>query len=193
MPKLIQKDDEEAPRVAIDFETSGYYGASACALGAVRIEGGKIVDKFYTLIKPPSSRIYFTHIHGLTWSDLKYAPPFSAIWQQFKKFMEGCVYLLAHNAAFDRNVLFSCCAKYNLSVPGQEFLCTLKGARRCLSIPSKSLGSVCKYLNIELQHHHAGSDALACAMIYNHLRKQGILDHEMFLINNKRNRGPLEI
>lgn len=45
----IEVENFDAPRVAIDFETSGSYGASACAIGITRIENGKIVKNFIPL------------------------------------------------------------------------------------------------------------------------------------------------
>ena len=85
--------------VALDFETSGYAAHSACAVGLCRIEGGVVTDRFYSLIRPPSSRVLFTHVHGLTWPLLKDAPTFTELWPQLAAFMEGAQALLAHNAA----------------------------------------------------------------------------------------------
>ena len=68
--------------VALDFETSGYAAHSACAVGLCRIEDGVVTDSFYSLIRPPSSRVLFTHVHGLTWPMLKDAPTFTELWPQ---------------------------------------------------------------------------------------------------------------
>ena len=84
--------------VALDFGTSGYAAHSACAVGLCRIEGGVVTDRFYSLIRPPSSRVLFTHVHGLTWPLLKDAPTFTELWPQLAAFMEGAQALLAHNA-----------------------------------------------------------------------------------------------
>lgn len=177
----IAEDNFDAPRVAIDFETSGYYGASACALGITRIEANKIVKNYYTLVRPPIPRIHFTHIHGLTWKDLAHAPTFAEIWPEVAEIMKDSIFLLAHNATFDRHVLQACCEKFGCQVPNQPFLCTLKGARKYFDIPSKNLGSICEHLGIDLQHHHAGSDANACAQIYLYLKNLGISDKEIML------------
>lgn len=75
--------------VALDFETSGYAAHSACAVGLCRIEDGVVTDSFYSLIRPPSSRVLFTHVHGLTWPMLKDAPTFTELWPQLVAFMEG--------------------------------------------------------------------------------------------------------
>ena len=167
--------------VARDFETSGYAAHSACAVGLCRIEDGVVTDSFYSLIRPPSSRVLFTHVHGLTWPMLKDAPTFTELWPQLVAFMEGSHALLAHNAGFDRRVLHASCQALELVQPQLPFLCTLKGARRSLPLASRALDSVCGYFGIPLDHHHAGSDARACAEIYVRLRGLGVTDGQMKL------------
>ena len=167
--------------VALDFETSGYAAHSACAVGLCRIEDGVVTDSFYSLIRPPSSRVLFTHVHGLTWPMLKDAPTFTELWPQLVAFMEGSHALLAHNAGFDRRVLHASCQALELVQPQLPFLCTLKGARRSLPLASRALDSVCDYFGIPLDHHHAGSDARACAEIYLRLRGLGVTDGPMKL------------
>lgn len=167
--------------VALDFETSGYAAHSACAVGLCRIEDGVVTDSFYSLIRPPSSRVLFTHVHGLTWPMLKDAPTFTELWPQLVAFMEGSHALLAHNAGFDRRVLHASCQALELVQPQLPFLCTLKGARRSLPLVSRALDSVCDYFGIPLDHHHAGSDARACAEIYLRLRGLGVTDGQMKL------------
>lgn len=167
--------------VALDFETSGYAAHSACAVGLCRIEDGVVTDSFYSLIRPPSSRVLFTHVHGLTWPMLKDAPTFTELWPQLVAFMEGSHALLAHNAGFDRRVLHASCQALELVQPQLPFLCTLKGARRSLPLASRALDSVCGYFGIPLDHHHAGSDVRACAEIYLRLRGLGVTDGQMKL------------
>lgn len=171
----------QAIRVAIDFETSGRAPHMACALGLARIEGGRVSHCFYSLIRPPSPRVLFTEIHGLTWAMLKDAPAFPEVWQEALPLLAGADYLLAHNASFDRRVLSAACAHSGLDVPALPFLCTLKGARSSLPLPSKKLDAVCDYFGIDLTHHHAGSDARACAEIYLRLVAQGLAESRMRL------------
>ncbi|MEG6503002.1 MULTISPECIES: 3'-5' exonuclease [unclassified Desulfovibrio] len=167
------------PCVAIDFETSGFAAHSACAVGLARIEDGHVAEQFYSLVRPPSSRVLFTEIHGLTWPMLKNAPTFGDVWPQMEAFMKGAEVLLAHNASFDRRVLLACCREAGADASGRHFLCTLKGARRSLPLPSKKLNHVCGHFGIALDHHHAGSDATACAEVYLHLRALGVTDSQM--------------
>lgn len=167
--------------VALDFETAGYYGHSACAIGMSRIENNRICEQFYCLVRPPSSRVYFTHIHGFTWKILKNEKTFPEVWPYVMAFIGQADYILAHNASFDRGVLAACCAHFGLPYPNIPFLCTLKGSRKAFKLPSYSLGNICGHLDIDLQHHHAGSDARACALIYMELKNRGIADMQMKL------------
>lgn len=167
--------------VAIDFETSGYSAHSACAVGLARIEQGSVTGVFYSRIRPPSSRVLFTEIHGLTWPMLKDSPTFAELWPQIAAFLDGAEALLAHNASFDKRVLAASCHASGAHEPRIPFLCTLKGSRRSLPLASKKLSSVCAYFGIALNHHHAGSDAEACGRIYLQLRSLGVTDAQMRL------------
>lgn len=167
--------------MAIDFETSGYYAHSACAIGLARVEDGRVTATFYSLIRPPSSRIYFSRVHGLTWKDLKNAPTLPEIWPNILAFIGDASFLLAHNASFDRNVLLACGRAFSIRMPAWPFLCTLKGSRKVLKISSRSLDSVCAHFGLDLRHHHAESDAIACALIFSRLLDLGVNPRDMLL------------
>lgn len=174
--------------IALDFETSDRYADSACALGMVRMDEGKIVSSLYHLIRPPRSRVYFTEIHGLTWAMLRDQPTFADLWPSFSAFWEGADLFVAHNASFDRRVLLACCAACGVDAPTVPFACTVKGARLGLRLPRHRLNDVCSYLHIELNHHHADSDAMAAGLIYLYLRRHGLSDEDM-LLNTPRRKG----
>lgn len=167
--------------VAIDFETSAPSGACACAIGMARFENYQVSDTFYRLIRPASSRIWYSSVHGLYWKDLKDQPLFDELWPEIAAFIAGAEYFIAHNARFDRKVMMECCDAYSLSRPNQPFLCTVKGARAGLRLASNNLGTVCEYFHIPLNHHHAASDARACGEIHARLRQLGVADEAMLL------------
>lgn len=167
--------------VAIDFETSAKSGPCACAVGMTKIENGGISRKFYSLIKPPSQEIMFSEVHGLYWDDLKDAPTFSELWPEISEFISGAQFLVAHNAAFDQNVLQECCAANWHAIPATPFLCTLRGARAKLKLDNYRLSTVAEHFKIPLTHHHAASDAIACAKIYLELLKLGLSQSAMEL------------
>lgn len=162
--------------LAIDFETANYYRDSACAVGLVRVENHKIVVKQSFLIKPPSSWFVFTDLHGITWNDVKYAPTFGELWPEIKKFLRGVDFITAHNASFDKSVLFKCCERYGLKAPDKPFLCTMQISRSFWGFEHYALDDVCEYFRIPLNHHDALSDALACAKIMIKTLKRGYLE-----------------
>lgn len=151
--------------LAIDFETANYASDSACAIGVVRVQNHKITAHEHFLIKPPSSEFVFTHIHGITWNCVAKSPTFKDLWPTLKPYFDGVDFVVAHNVGFDRKVFASCCARYGIELPKLEYQCTVQLARKKLKIFPTNLPAVCQRLNIELNHHDAMSDALACAKI----------------------------
>jgi DNA polymerase-3 subunit epsilon len=158
---------------AIDFETASHSRDSACAVGLVVVEGDRIVDRAYELIRPPTREFAFTHIHGLTWQQVRAAPTFAELWPDLKRRIGKVEYLAAHNAPFDRSVLSSCCQTYRLTSVRHRFVCTVQVAREVWNIYPTKLPDVCARLRIPLRHHQADSDAEACARIVMAAKKAG--------------------
>lgn len=157
---------------AIDFETADYGKDSACALGLVKIQDYSIIDSYYCLIRPPRPKVMFTDIHNLTWDMLRDKPSLKEQWQDIAAFLQDTEAFIAHNAPFDRGVLYGTAKAYAIQIPEIPFYCTLKGARKFLNLPHNSLNCVCDALHIDLDHHHALSDAIACASIFLYFRGQ---------------------
>jgi DNA polymerase III subunit epsilon len=151
--------------VAIDFETADYYPDSACAVGLVRVAGNRIVERSYSLIRPPRRLFVFTYLHGIDWEMVAEAPSFGELWPQLAPLLNDAAFLSAHNASFDRNVLHTCCQASGVQPPTLPFVCTVTLARRTWKLFPTKLPNVCDYLNIGLTHHHALADAEACARI----------------------------
>lgn len=150
---------------SIDFETANYSRASACAVGIVIVSEGDIVQKIHRLIRPPESSFTFTYIHGLSWEDVKHEASFDEVWPEIKNKLKDIDFLAAHNAPFDKGVLNACCSTYSLTNITKPFVCTVKIARSHWDIYPTKLPNVCRYLDIDLNHHEALSDAEACARI----------------------------
>jgi len=151
--------------VAIDFETANRAADSACAVGVVKVVAGRVVDREVRRIRPPSPHFAFTHIHGLTWAHVREAPDFGAVWPTLLPLLKGAAFIAAHNAPFDRSVLTACCRTYGHAPPHQPFVCTVQLARAQWRIYPTRLPDVCRRLGLDLNHHEALSDALACAGI----------------------------
>lgn len=171
--------------VAIDFETADQGRDSACSVGLVRVEHGVVKHKVVQLIRPPRMEggdlftpvpesFEFTHIHGIKPAHVADAPTFKEAWPKLAPVIEGAHFLAAHNAPFDSGVLSACCAAARLPAPKHRFICTVRLARSTWNIYPTKLPDVARHLKLELNHHEALSDALACANIVIEAQKKGV-------------------
>ena len=151
--------------VAIDFETANNSRDSACSVGLVKVANCEIVETAVRLIRPPTREFLYTFIHGLAWKDVAKAPGFGDVWPELAPMLAGAQFLAAHNASFDKSVLAACCASHGLALPALPFRCTVQMARRAWNLYPTKLANVCEALGIQLNHHEALSDAMACAQI----------------------------
>ncbi len=152
---------------AIDFETANNERTSVCSVGVVIVRGGKIVEKFYSLIKPEPNYYYYwcTQVHGLCANDTENAPIFPKVWKQIEPLIEGLP-LVAHNKSFDENCLKAVFRVYQMDYPDYEFHCTCIAARRRWRGMPNNLDLVAARCGCEMtNHHHALADAEACAAI----------------------------
>lgn len=159
---------------AIDFETADNGRDSACALAVVVVEGTTILRQEHVFIRPPRRQFLFTYVHGIRWSDVANSPRFCEAWQRLAPLLEGVEFLAAHNAGFDRSVLYQCCHGAGMACPDLRFQCTAKLARQAWGLSPATLPDVCRHLGIALHHHRADSDAHACAQVVIAARAQGL-------------------
>ena len=162
--------------VAIDFETANGQQSSVCSVGMVIVQDGKIVDSFYSLIKPtPNYYSWFCRqVHGLGHADTDNADEFPEVWEKAMKWVkcyfpfieDGEVPFVAHNKAFDENCLKAVFAAYDIAYPSYEFKCTLLKSRQVWPEGHHNLDIIAGYCGYDLEnHHHALADAEACAWI----------------------------
>jgi DNA polymerase-3 subunit epsilon len=154
--------------IAIDFETAKYSRESACSVGLVKFRDGKVVDTFYSLIRPPVLYIRpeFTDIHGLTVEDVRDAPDFAEVWESSLRLFIGDLPLAAHNVDFDMGVLRAALEWYELPTPPLKYFCTLKLARAAWpELESHSLTSLGEHFGIIYDAHNALEDAHTCGVI----------------------------
>lgn len=157
--------------VAIDVETANAERTSICAIGAVKVVDGNIVDRFYELVKP-EPEYYFRHftlnIHGIGKEDTENARTFDKVWKDVAE-MAGGFPFVAHNKRFDEACIRAAHRAYGMDYPDYQFYCTLITAKKAIPrchLSSYSLPFVCEFLGIPFyNHHNALADAEACAKI----------------------------
>jgi len=153
--------------VAFDFETATGDRDSACSLGVAVVRDGELAEVRSWLICPPQPDFspFNVRIHGITEDDVAGEPDFGELWSEVAPYLSADV-LVAHNAPFDLGVLRALMARYRLRAPRGVAICTCSLARRTMpDLPNHRLPTVADAFGIELEHHDAASDALACAGI----------------------------
>ena len=152
---------------AIDFETANEQRASACAVGVVRVRGGRIVESFETLLRPREVRVDWGNfrVHGIAAERLHDAPTLADVWPQLLPYLHQQP-VVAHNSAFDVSVLEYSCRDFGVPIPAFYALCSVKLARVAWPhLERHKLDHVAAHFGIPLDHHDALSDARACAEI----------------------------
>src|SRR5438105_4641584 len=172
--------------VTFDLETTDK-DVEVCevvGVGAVRVVGGEITDRFHTLVQPyrpitPGA----TAIHGYTDRDVRDARSFAEVWPEFRAFI-GDDILIAHNGQqFDIPVLRRLAAGRD-GVDGLVFYDTLPLVRS-LSRDSAKLEDLALRFGIDPgRAHHALDDAITLAQVYRELERQrGIRARKAVLVN----------
>ncbi|MFR8840499.1 MAG: exonuclease domain-containing protein, partial [Clostridium sp.] len=155
--------------VVFDIETTGFSPIKnkIIEIGAVKVENGKITDKFSTFVNPEVPIPF--EIEKLTSISDNMVLNAPTIEQVLPKFLEFCgdAVMVAHNASFDMSFM-----KHNALLLGMTFepaiLDTVSMARFLLpNLHRFKLDTVAKELKISLENHHrAVDDAGATAEIF---------------------------
>ena len=155
---------------AIDFETATGRPESVCAVGIVTVNNGLISEEWHTLIQPPDNEYWYRNImcHGIRPAQTLTSKTFDSIFPEIQKRLFGRK-IVAHNEAFDRNVLMKTMKHYGLYYDeleiGDRWECTCK-IYRSKGYKPANLKYCSDKNNIALNHHEALSDARACAKLY---------------------------
>ena len=155
--------------VVFDIETTGFSNIEdrIIEIGAVKVQGGEIVDSYSTFVNPGIPIPFeITNLTSITDEMVMESPKIDVILPEFLEFV-GDASLVAHNASFDVGFIEQNCK--NLGLPHKyTYLDTVALARVLLPTLAKyKLNIVAKALGISLENHHrAVDDAGATAEIF---------------------------
>lgn len=160
--------------VAVDFETLYSQRVSACSVGLVKYVDGVIVDRYYSLIRPPfdyegKCGFPLTSIHGISKDDLYDQRTMEQILPELETFI-GDLPLVAHNAPVERGCFRETLAFYNLksNIKYETIIDTLKISKEVeqqLGIyetgeGTHTIDAVCRRFALkDKKHHYALDDA----------------------------------
>ena len=158
--------------VAFDLETTGLSSQKdeIIEIGAVRMQGGKELDRFQTFVNPRRRlEQKIVELTGITDAMLADAPSIETVLPEFLEFVGDRV-LVAHNADFDTGFIREACRKQGLPY-GFTSVDTLILSQNLLPHLNKfKLDVVSNALSLpDFNHHRAGDDAVTCGLIFHKL------------------------
>jgi len=165
----------ERPIVMLDFETTGLspaMGDRITEVAALRIEGGRITERYVSLVNC-GVRIpaFITGLTGITQQMVDTAPPASRVVPELLDFIGGDT-LSAHNASFDEKFLVAEAERLQRSCGHAALVCSLKLSRRVFpGMASYKLGQLSRQLGIAFRGsaHRAEADAEVAAEVLIHI------------------------
>lgn len=120
--------------VVIDIETTGLYPKTdeIIELGAIRVRGYEIRERFSTLIKPSAPiSAFISSLTGITNEMLEDAPSIEEVISDIRDCIGGDI-LVGHNVNFDINFLYDAMER-SLDLPlGNDYVDTMRIARKAL-------------------------------------------------------------
>jgi len=194
---------KDRPIVAFDTETTGFEpfinGDRVVEVGIALLyvgDDGQVIrqEDHQWLVNPampiPASSSRVHHIYD---KDVADAPRFEEIAEEVHELLQGAI-TVAHNAAFDRNMLFAEFRRCAMDWPEPlaEFDTFPMSLRQYPRAEYHNLGELCKRLHIQLaEAHRAAADAAACGRCFTEMvRQAGISDDLDALLEFGQGLGP---
>ena len=150
--------------VVFDIETTGFSPEKnkIIEIGAVKVIGGEIVDRYSTFINPEVPIPFrIEELTSIRDDMVITSPTVDVILPQFMEFCTDCI-MVAHNADFDMSFIKRNCALLGMEC-NPTIVDTVALARVLLPQLNRfKLDTVAKALNISLDHHHRAVDDAAC-------------------------------
>jgi DNA polymerase-3 subunit epsilon len=162
--------------VAIDFETANFDRDSACAVGVTKVVNGEVGPTRSWYVQPPGDASFTnTYLHGIGPEHVVGAPTWTETLRLLMVITDGLP-LVAYSP-FDKGVYNAANRVSGIEDPGFVFLDALAIARRHCQLPSHRLPLVVEHLGLpSFDHHEAGADSRACALVALRIAEERGLD-----------------
>ncbi|MRJ02227.1 MAG: 3'-5' exonuclease [Epsilonproteobacteria bacterium] len=166
--QTARTDYRDQKFVVVDIETNGSKPGEAqiIEIGAVKSIGGRIVDRFESLVYAREIPEYISNLTGISPDDLEGAPSEEEVLLNFKGFL-GDALFIAHNVLFDYSFISSRLDSMGLGRLANRRLCSIDLAKRTIESRRYGLGFLNEVLGINREvSHRAYSDALTAHEIF---------------------------
>ena len=166
--------------IVFDLETTGPNPVTEriIEIGAVKIRGLEIVDKFNTFVDPHRELTQFiSELTNITDDMLAGAPEEADALAEFSKFCGDKPLFVAHNADFDCGFIREAAKRAGIKFDFSQ-LDTVEMSRRMLpELEKHKLNFVAEHFGFEFNHHRACDDAGVLAKIFIELSRQLIAEY----------------
>ena len=161
--------------IVLDTETTGldYTKEKIIEFAAVRLENGKIKDKFETLINPQQHiRKSSIAIHGITEDMVKDSPTEEEALPKILEFI-GEYPIVAHNAIFDYTFINEASQRvFNKPFENHKIDTQFMFKEVYPDLESHGLEALCNRFSVEFKdHHRAMGDTMGLALAYPALKE----------------------
>lgn len=154
--------------IALDVETACGDAASICQIGlaCVRPDGG--IESWACHVDPQVRFSPFnTQLHGISERHVRGAPTFAEAFAGVAPLLSR--HLIIQHSGFDRRAIHGACAAANLPAPDWRWADSVRIAQRAWpefkGNGGHGLSHLKEKLQLEFQHHDAGEDARAAALV----------------------------
>ena len=186
----------DATFLVLDLETTGASPLQGCAItevGAVAVQGGKVLGEFSTFVNPltplPS---YITNLTGITDEMLQDAPQISEVFPTFLDFMaqfgvSGNLHLVAHNAQFDIGFLKAAARETSNPWPKYEVIDTVRLARLVIErseIQNYKLGTLSEFFQTQTLPNHRALDDVKTTVEVLHRLIERLAGYDVFTVQD---------
>ncbi|WP_424933127.1 3'-5' exonuclease [Amaricoccus macauensis] len=168
-PKIAQNFPRGSFRfVALDVETANSDPSSICQIGLACVDAEGGIEVWSTLVDPKQRFSSFNvQIHGIDAEMVRGAPQFAEVLRRIEPLLDR--HFIIQHSGFDRRAIRSACAVIGQDEPLWSWGDSVKIARRAWpefkGSGGHGLAHLKRALDLEFDHHDAGEDAKAAAMV----------------------------
>ncbi len=172
--------------IVFDLETTGTYPDKdkMIEIGAVRVKGLEVVDRFDTFVNPHEPLTEFiTNLTRITDDMLTDAPDEEDALKAFLEFCGDDPVLIAHNAKFDTGFINEALKRHNIKFP-YTYLDTLPMTRIMLpDTENHKLNTIADHFGLTFNHHRGDEDSRVLAEIFIRLSRQLIEQYPLMVLS----------
>lgn len=172
--------------IALDVETANGSAASICQIGIACVEQNNHIQCYSTYVNPETAFEPFnTQLHGIDAKTVSNAETFPKIWAEMLPLLAQ--YTLIQHSNFDKHAINAACETYDMPIPKLEWRDSVAIARRTWpklrGNGGHGLGNLKKFLKLDFEHHDAGEDARAAALVVLQAEKHLEMSFEALILS----------